>query len=1281
MGNGIGEAPPVTDLTPMTGCSGAAWTVRFAISLGPVEGGTYQPLMKDGRHVEKLLEETWNAGRDQLYEMFDLAPADEPPNFKLSMYHTVKVVGPYYHLIVNSFFPTKERAQAAADKIELDGVDIFGMTVDEEAEQSWAGYVLSRPRVYTWRVQTTSAGWLFDPTGMEVDFVSFDAGGCSAGCWRIDVTYTLGQDNWNIFYIPRTDIAGGPPVDTLSYDYEYGQDVLDTYLPANFPCRSFDYEPDNQNPMPIEITACCLPEFYRKYRVLGDPDTDPAGGESGPPYPYMCDPISEVPQYVQYADRVDLAKDRYLMPNSYVSGDFDFDGIAGGMGRMVDTQLLDPFVNQWRATLMIDEKELRNKAGILQGTVGVSHTIDTFIGLAEFKPTGQQVLDSFTKQTNIHLEKTDIMTASTHGENDYTFLRYINLRLIEVLNEDVTYSDDETASAFSRTLRFEAAHYLQVSFTMGPQYRPKAEMDLIPLDSIRVGYGPFITETRGRGELHHACMQYASPASSNLNFKDQAYKDLFHRRFPHCVSDLEEMTPAGDVPNFASACPENTFPVQNCAPDARMCANPQDTPDQFVVFNIPLGIDYLPAGSMFLDQKVHVSLVVQAENLEGDAPDSAEITKTTLTASVPVIPGGQNIFCDGIIGRSDLNDIARAVVLVGSAQDESELSQIQIFGEGDDKIANTKLNPAEPQRVSAASIESGLMTLVIMGNETFFDNPAQRNSYRAGLELEDLITVHIMESDRRFDGPNTLSQKVLTLLKEEGESNYNENNELNLDGYRLNGAFHMTINRAEQRAELNPTTSCTGPVTNDGTGRVCGGKIGLLWYCGWRLQASSQDEIFKSGCILRRDWAGRGPNTEYPYGSDYQSAMELPFGAQNLPTTPDWDDFKTQYASMYDDWREETGTFMTGVLNAGDYSYDLGQSFAKVIEDRYRLDGRSRRAWWINPSYTWTASQTGGEDRFSLTQKIIMFALFNMNEKFAYRTASGLQERRHQRRFLMQFGQPAPDTQVTGDGLSMVATSIIYETSPAQMLADAYGVPRRQVGSWLVGVQLKADEACKTEEELITWGRQRLAPIFEQTASEFWTLQVSEARVDRADVNCRRRAENDFSNAKVEFGTIVVFKGSRPTLDQEAFVKNVGIYKLEEVGEQVVNRNDALIAPDIAPEKKSKSQAGMIGALVGVFVGVVLIGLGGWWWWTKRDREAEDVQAIETAAAGGLNDVKVELEADMARAGVDLDGLGKGGLKSEFGDLLGESKPSYDDFEPEGKTSNYRETQSREIDF
>lgn len=59
------------------------------------------------------------------------------------------------------------------------------------------------------------------------------------------------------------------------------------------------------------------------------------------------------------------------------------------------------------------------------------------------------------------------------------------------------------------------------------------------------------------------------------------------------------------------------------------------------------------------------------------------------------------------------------------------------------------------------------------------------------------------------------------------------------------------------------------------------------------------------------------------------------------------DDFKTQYASMYDDWREETGTFMTGVLNAGDYSYDLGQSFAKVIEDRYRLGTVSYAYWHV----------------------------------------------------------------------------------------------------------------------------------------------------------------------------------------------------------------------------------------------------------------------------------------------------------------------------------------------
>lgn len=58
------------------------------------------------------------------------------------------------------------------------------------------------------------------------------------------------------------------------------------------------------------------------------------------------------------------------------------------------------------------------------------HTVDTFLGYVNFRPTGKAVLDSMATQVNIHLEKTNFFSVSTHGTNDYTFLEYVNMRLI-----------------------------------------------------------------------------------------------------------------------------------------------------------------------------------------------------------------------------------------------------------------------------------------------------------------------------------------------------------------------------------------------------------------------------------------------------------------------------------------------------------------------------------------------------------------------------------------------------------------------------------------------------------------------------------------------------------------------------------------------------------------------------------------------------------------------------------------------------------------------------------
>eukprot|EP00961_Rhodomonas_salina_P118129 1589889-Rhodomonas_salina.2 len=48
-------------------------------------------------------------------------------------------------------------------------------------------------------------------------------------------------------------------------------------------------------------------------------------------------------------------------------------------------EVVDPFIGQYRARIYLDEVELRRYAGMLKGTVGVEHTVDTFIGIANFK--------------------------------------------------------------------------------------------------------------------------------------------------------------------------------------------------------------------------------------------------------------------------------------------------------------------------------------------------------------------------------------------------------------------------------------------------------------------------------------------------------------------------------------------------------------------------------------------------------------------------------------------------------------------------------------------------------------------------------------------------------------------------------------------------------------------------------------------------------------------------------------------------------------------------------
>eukprot|EP00961_Rhodomonas_salina_P006255 84725-Rhodomonas_salina.1 len=312
------------------------------------------------------------------------------------------------------------------------------------------------------------------------------------------------------------------------------------------------------------------------------------------------------------------------------------------------------------------------------------------------------------------------------------------MRLVAIYQQDTDQSESaaEMGERTSRTDSNGAAHYLQVTFTLGSQYKPNSNTGIVPLDSVRVGTGSRFPASTF---MEYPCVAYVSDPPTF------AAKDVFDARLPS----------AG---------------AQQCAPNARMCVNPETIPDNFVSFNVPLGIDWLPKPSSDLSEKVYVQMVVSvvdavqqevrgANANNGDAPEQL---KTTLTSTVPVVAGGVNVFCDGITAKTDLTDVVTVDLILGSASSSDELSRLQVMSD----IGASVLRPQEPTEANSDSIESGLMTLVVQGNPSYF-GLGGTGAY--GINIEDVITLHIMESTgARF-------QAVQNLIAGPGDDNVASN--------------------------------------------------------------------------------------------------------------------------------------------------------------------------------------------------------------------------------------------------------------------------------------------------------------------------------------------------------------------------------------------------------------------------------------------------------------------------------------------------------------------------
>eukprot|EP00287_Rhodomonas_sp_CCMP768_P025242 CAMPEP_0202852928 /NCGR_PEP_ID=MMETSP1389-20130828/90220_1 /ASSEMBLY_ACC=CAM_ASM_000865 /TAXON_ID=302021 /ORGANISM="Rhodomonas sp., Strain CCMP768" /LENGTH=604 /DNA_ID=CAMNT_0049531463 /DNA_START=38 /DNA_END=1850 /DNA_ORIENTATION=- len=479
------------------------------------------------------------------------------------------------------------------------------------ADAALTSYLEAPKGVYRWVLGTTSAPIQVPPTGLTLDTVTFSTSCAQSGCWVLTGTLTTGHNvhentAFNTFYLPSTNTS-----DALSYDYDYvtggssGDDTVPvewTFSPVNHPCTSAGFDSSDGNTQ--KVRTCCISSsivgetnggFLANYRTTvafeawGDTLTDCSGTEVGE----ILSSTNKAP-----ADPLTfLESGKFVgMPNS--------PGVTA-------LELMDPFFGQFDFTIQLDEVELRTMAGQLRGTVGVEHTIDTFLGLTNFRITGIEALDPFSTQVAIHLEKTSFFHGLDEGTNDYTFLEYVNLRLVTIYKEDADFSGSaESGATTVRTDSADPADYIQVTFTLGSQYNVNTNDGLIPLSSVRAGKGTFFDSTT----LDHKCTEYTEDTFLN--------KTTFELRR-----------------------------LQSCAPSAAMCSSPSSIPDSFVSFNIPLGIGYYPDPSNTLSNNIFVDMVISAVDEsatgtpnDGDAPGQM---KTTLTASIPVVEGGVNIFCDG----------------------------------------------------------------------------------------------------------------------------------------------------------------------------------------------------------------------------------------------------------------------------------------------------------------------------------------------------------------------------------------------------------------------------------------------------------------------------------------------------------------------------------------------------------------------------------------------------------------------------------------------------------
>eukprot|EP00960_Hanusia_phi_P055919 763100-Hanusia_phi.AAC.10 len=357
----------------------------------------------------------------------------------------------------------------------------------------------------------------------------------------------------------------------------------------------------------------------------------------------------------------------------------------------------------------------------MQTVLATGLTMKFFVGMSFFTLLPATAIDTTASQVEVTVTNSDGMTFVTTSAQDYTFIDYISLGVLQ--NKFIE------GGVYSRN-----AQFVKVGFVLPRDLRQDMNLGLVPLTGMRFAIGTELPET-------------GSSAWINPCYGTDAAPGLF------------------DISNSALRDSYATAGNQECAFSKNLCTNPltEDLTSSLVEFYFPIGLDTL--NSTVLGGAKQYYIFLYFDVVVVDSMGKKSLTKLFAQSKLSQISFTQA--CDKIQAASTLDQVMTMDVGIGMTSKEQDWDTTMTLIKNVLASSNDAVDGVI--KTKALSIQSGLITLALNGMQEMFEFPGAEGLY---LSLDDMVSFHFLDQNT-FNGMVELlvQDRVFRMMTFDGGAN------------------------------------------------------------------------------------------------------------------------------------------------------------------------------------------------------------------------------------------------------------------------------------------------------------------------------------------------------------------------------------------------------------------------------------------------------------------------------------------------------------------------------